>query len=161
MHSFPVIHQAHAYPCSVWRSGGEEIVERIYFSLRPSPTVKVDFLDQRIQDPRQRPVSLLRNRHVQISELRFFNLKTGVGIKTFLGKDTGSYQKIAEFNKQEPLYRSLSGIDLIKKIAEMRNERIDFTMRNYGLNSMIYHCILRMNDSTISVYEEPIQFCFL
>lgn len=90
-----------------------------------------------------------------------FNLKNGVGIKTFLGKDTGSYQKIAEFNKQEPLYRSLSGIDLIKKIAEMRNERIDFTMRNYGLNSMIYHCILRMNDSTISVYEEPIQFCFL
>lgn len=84
-----------------------------------------------------------------------FNLKTGVGIKTFLGKDTGSYQKIAEFNKQEPLYRSLSGIDLIKKIAEMRNERINFTMRNYGLNSMIYHCILRMNDSTISVYEEP------
>lgn len=84
-----------------------------------------------------------------------FNFKTGVGIKTFLDKENGSFQKIAEFNKQAPLYKNLSGIDLIKRIAELRNERIDFTVRNYGLKSMIYHCILRGENGQISVFEEP------
>jgi hypothetical protein len=84
-----------------------------------------------------------------------FNLTTGVGIKTFLGRPQGSYQKIAEFNKQEPLYRDLTGIDLVKKIASLRNDRIDFTIRNYGLKSMIYHCILRYENQEIRVYEEP------
>lgn len=84
-----------------------------------------------------------------------FDFKTGVGIKTFLDKKGGSYQKIAEFNKQAPLYRALTGEDLIRKIAQLRNDRIDFTVRNYGLKAMIYHCILRNDDGSISVYEEP------
>lgn len=84
-----------------------------------------------------------------------FNFETGIGIKTFLHQDGGSYQKIAEFNKQAPLYRDLSGLDLIRKIAQLRNDRIDFTMRNYGLKSMIYHCILRDNDGFVKIYEEP------
>lgn len=84
-----------------------------------------------------------------------FDYKTGVGIKTFLDRSGGSYQKIAEFNKQAPLYRDLSGLDLILKIAELRNERIDFTMRNYGLKNMIYHCILRDESGRIKVFEEP------
>ena len=84
-----------------------------------------------------------------------FDFRTGIGIKTFLDRVGGSYQKIAEFNKQAPLYRSLSGRDLIVKIAELRNERIDFTMRNYGLKNMIYHCILRDEGGKIKVFEEP------
>ncbi len=84
-----------------------------------------------------------------------FGLTTGVGIKTFLERDGGSYQKIAEFNKQAPLYRSLSGDKLIHKIAELRNERIDFTMRNYGLKRMIYHCILRSENGDLKIFEEP------
>lgn len=78
--------------------------------------------------------------------------KTGVGIKTFL--DTTANQKIAEFNKQLPLYKNLSGLELIKAISFFRNERIDITMRTYGLSSMIYHCIIR-GKGHLKLYEEP------
>lgn len=78
--------------------------------------------------------------------------KTGVGIKTFL--DTTPNQKIAEFNKQLPLYKNLEGVDLVKTIASFRNERIDITMRTYGLSSMIYHCIIR-GKGCIKLFEEP------
>lgn len=84
-----------------------------------------------------------------------FDLKVGVGIKTFLYKASGSYQKIAEFNRQQPLFRGLTGIDLVKKIASLRNERIATTIRTYGLKSMIYHCITRQENGTIEISEEP------
>lgn len=85
-----------------------------------------------------------------------YNLDTGVGIKTFLDRPGGSFQKIAEFNKQEPLYKSLSGLDLIKEIAKLRNDRIESTLRIYGLKHFIYHCILRNEDGYISIFEEPL-----
>lgn len=84
-----------------------------------------------------------------------YNFKTGVGIKTFLKKTSGSYQKIAEFDKQISLYQGKKGIELVNIIASLRNERIDFTMRNYGLKDMIYHCILRDSNGQIDVFEEP------
>ncbi len=83
-----------------------------------------------------------------------YNLTVGVGIKTFLDRVSGSFQKIAEFNKQTSLYSGLTGKSLACKIAELRNERIAFTKRLYGLKKMIYHCILRSEDGTISVFEE-------
>lgn len=64
----------------------------------------------------------------------------GIGIKTWMG---GNLQKIAEFNKARPLYRHLNGLEKAKKIAQLRNERIDVTMRAYGLKTMIYHVIIR------------------
>lgn len=85
-----------------------------------------------------------------------FKCETGVGIKTFLYKPTGQFQKIAEFNKQASLYKELKGLDLIKKISELRNERIQFTMRNYGLKNMIYHCITRGEDGILRIFEEPL-----
>lgn len=84
-----------------------------------------------------------------------YDFKTGIGIKTFLKKAFGSYQKIAEFDKQIPLYQGKKGIDLVNIISSLRNDRIDFTMRNYGLNAMIYHCILRDSNGQIDVFEEP------
>ena len=78
--------------------------------------------------------------------------KTGVGIKTFLA-DTKN-QKIAEFNRQRPLYAGLNGVDLALAISSLRNERIDTTMRLYGLNEMIYHCVVR-DIGKIEIYEEP------
>lgn len=84
-----------------------------------------------------------------------FSARIGVGIKTFLYKPSGSFQKIAEFNKQQPLFKGLSGIELIKKISSLRNERINTTIRTYGLSSMIYHCITRKQDGTIDIFEEP------
>lgn len=84
-----------------------------------------------------------------------YDFKTGIGIKTFLKKASGSYQKIAEFDKQIPLYQDKKGIDLVNVISSLRNDRIDFTMRNYGLKAMIYHCILRDSNGQIDVFEEP------
>ena len=64
----------------------------------------------------------------------------GIGIKTWVD----SYnQKIAEFNRDRPLYTNLSIYEKIKKIAELRNERISFTMRTQALKEMFYHCIIR------------------
>lgn len=76
--------------------------------------------------------------------------KVGVGIKTFVAT---SNQKIAEFNGLRPSYAHLHGIELAKAIAGFRNNRIDVTMRSYGLSDMIYHYTVR-EPGTIKVFEE-------
>ena len=62
-------------------------------------------------------------------------------------------QKVAEFNSQQSLYVSLVGVDKIKKVAELRNNRLEFTKRAYGLKDLIYHCIVRNKDG-FYLYEE-------
>jgi hypothetical protein len=74
----------------------------------------------------------------------------GVGIKTFVNSNGKSLQKVAEFNKDNIKFRGLSPIDLINKVADLRNERIETTMRIYGLNSMIYHCIVREEEKIMT-----------
>lgn len=69
----------------------------------------------------------------------------GVGIKTWV-KGTNR-QKVAEFDKAKSSYEGLSGLDLAKRIAELRNERIETTMGQFGLKQMLYHCILRFEGS--------------
>lgn len=77
----------------------------------------------------------------------------GVGIKTFTEGNKKTWQKIAEFNKARKAYAGLNGIDKIKKIAELRNERIKSTISTYGMEKMIYHCVVR-NNSGFHFYEE-------
>lgn len=79
--------------------------------------------------------------------------KVGIGIKTWVGN---SQQKIAEFNKARPEYAHLTGIDKVKKIAELRNERIELTMRIHGLTHMIYHVTVR-EEGKIKIYECPLE----
>jgi len=69
----------------------------------------------------------------------------GVGIKTFVetGIKKAQPQKIAEFNKDSSSFFALSDEDLVKKVSELRNKRLEFTKRNYGVSSLIYHCITR------------------
>lgn len=78
----------------------------------------------------------------------------GIGIKTFTEGNKRTWQKIAEFNKTRKTYADLDGIDKIKKISELRNERIDSTISTYGLKKMIYHCVIR-NKTGFHFYEEP------
>jgi len=52
-------------------------------------------------------------------------------------------QKIAEFNRQRSSYSSATPIDLINRIATLRNERVLVTKKMFGLNELIYHCIIR------------------
>ena len=58
----------------------------------------------------------------------------GIGLKTWMGNDD---QKVAEFGKLKKNYSGLTGIDLVKTIAEYRNERIRVTMKLHGIREMI------------------------
>lgn len=65
----------------------------------------------------------------------------GIGLKTWMGNDD---QKVAEFGKLKKNYTDLKGIELVKKIAEYRNERIRVTMNMHGIKEMIYHVVKRV-----------------
>ena len=80
--------------------------------------------------------------------------KVGFGIKTFLEGNGKTLQKVAEFNSDHLMFGSLPPDQKIKKIAELRNERLETTKRIFGLNDLIYHCITR-KVGKILVYETP------
>ena len=81
----------------------------------------------------------------------------GVGIKTFLEGNKKTYQKIEEFNNQHSLYEKLEPLEKIKKISQLRNLRLEFTMKTYKIKEMIFHCIVR-NKSGFHFYEESMDF---
>lgn len=64
----------------------------------------------------------------------------GIGIKTWVNSNL---QKIAEFNKQKESYAQLPDEEMIYRIADLRNDRIAFTLRSQGINEMVYHCTIR------------------
>jgi hypothetical protein len=80
----------------------------------------------------------------------------GIGVKTFLYKNGKSYEKIAEFNRELDLFKGLDTEGKIQKVAELRNERIDFAKRTYNLSGMLYHCVARTSGK-ILIYETPMQ----
>ena len=78
--------------------------------------------------------------------------KIGVGIKTFLHKNGKSFEKVAEFNRELDIFKGLDSDQKIIKVAELRNQRIEFARRAYGLEDMIYHCVTR-SKGKIHVFE--------
>lgn len=74
----------------------------------------------------------------------------GIGIKTFLHKTKN--QKIAEFNEFAKELRNKEPKEQVMLISKLRNERIEFTKRNYSINKMIYHLVTRDN-SKFYVFE--------
>lgn len=75
----------------------------------------------------------------------------GIGLKTYRYKNS-QLEKVAEFNKNNSLYSSLSAKDLVHYVAESRNERIETTSQLYELGSSLYHCVARKKDTFI-LYE--------
>lgn len=73
----------------------------------------------------------------------------GIGLKTWVGRDD---QKVAEFGRLRPEYQNLSGIELITKISEYRNERIRITKNLHGIAEMIYHVVKRIPNG-MQIYE--------
>ncbi len=67
----------------------------------------------------------------------------GIGIKTFLANNNNTMQKVAEFNRDASMIRNKDDEIIVRIISNLRNERILSTMRIYGLDTMIYHCIVR------------------
>ncbi len=79
--------------------------------------------------------------------------KLGIGLKTFLAGNNKTFQKIAEFNSDRNLYAHLEAKQLIKKVSELRNARIDFTESTHELDKSIYHCVLR-ESGQFKIFEE-------
>jgi len=75
----------------------------------------------------------------------------GIGIKTFAGQGA---QKIAEFNKDILTFKNLQPLEKAKRIAELRNKRIEFAKRNYALDEVKYHCVTREKGKML-ICEEP------
>lgn len=69
--------------------------------------------------------------------------RVGIGLKTFLHSNSNTFQKVAEFNAISGLLRDKPDEETIQIIAEARNTRIQTTIAQYGLDSMIYHCVTR------------------
>lgn len=78
----------------------------------------------------------------------------GIGLKTWVGRDD---QKVAEFGRLRPTYENLSGLELVKRISEYRNERIRVTKNLHGLNEMIYHVVKRIPHG-MQIYESAFDF---
>lgn len=76
-----------------------------------------------------------------------------IWLKTFLVWNNNSLQKVAEFNKDKVSYSSLSPEWMIRKISELRNERINFTKRAHAIDDAIYHCVVR-DEWKFMIYEE-------
>jgi NgoFVII restriction endonuclease. len=70
--------------------------------------------------------------------------RDGIGIKTFLAPNgRATFQKIAEFNRDSVKFRDCQDEEMVKLIAELRNERINYTKRTYGIDNTYYHCLMR------------------
>lgn len=78
----------------------------------------------------------------------------GIGLKTWTGRDD---QKIAEFGKLRYEYSSLEGEELVKLIANYRNERIRVSMNIHGLKKRIYHIVKRIKGK-LQIYEIPMDY---
>lgn len=80
----------------------------------------------------------------------------GIGIKTFLAGNNKTMQKIAEFNKDAEKIRNKRAESIVKIISNLRNERILTTMRIYGIETMVYHCVVR-EVNQIKICEMPME----
>lgn len=76
----------------------------------------------------------------------------GIGLKTFIVQNKTSREKISEFNIHSKELREYNTDNLLTKLAELRNKRISFANRTYGISNGIYHCLARQREK-IKIFE--------
>ena len=76
----------------------------------------------------------------------------GIGLKTFTERGKYASEKIAEFNSFSKELRNLNNEKLVLRLTELRNERIEFANRTYGIEKAIYHCIAR-KEKILKIFE--------
>lgn len=74
--------------------------------------------------------------------------RIGIGLKTWIHSRDKTFQKVAEFNKValtdiRPLIDKGTPLDVVKKVASLRNKRIELDQRTYKTTHTIYHNITR------------------
>lgn len=77
----------------------------------------------------------------------------GVGNKTFLHGSGNTLQKVAEFNRDRSLYDHLAPKEKIKKIAELRNKRLQFCIDTHDITELVYHCVTRDTQGVVRLYN--------
>ena len=85
--------------------------------------------------------------------------RVGIGLKTWIHTNDRTYQKVAEFNKLAPevltpLMEKGTPEEVVRKVAELRNDRIMLDKRLYRTNHDIYHFITR-DDDVMNIVETP------
>lgn len=85
------------------------------------------------------------------------NDRIGIGLKTWIHTKDKTYQKVAEFNKLapeviSPLIKEGTSEEVIRKVSELRNERIMLDKRLYKTNRDVYHYITR-DDDVMNIIE--------
>ena len=81
----------------------------------------------------------------------------GIGLKTFLKNNDKTLQKVAEFNKDRYLYENKTTDEMIKIIARLRNERIQFAEKLSNVEKSYYHCITR-EKNRFHIHEELMDY---
>lgn len=79
---------------------------------------------------------------------------SGFGLKTFLRRSEEQYEKVAEFNRASSEFRKLKPEQQVQEIIRLRNERINTTKTIYGVEQMLYHCVVR-ETGRMYVVETP------
>lgn len=80
--------------------------------------------------------------------------RIGIGLKTWTGQDD---QKVAEFGRLRHTFAGLTDMDLVRKIAEYRNERIRVTKNLNGIDTMIYHIVKRIPNA-MQILEHSFEY---
>lgn len=80
----------------------------------------------------------------------------GVGLKTFTGSNA-SFQKVAEFNKASKNFRNLENKEKIIEVCKLRNERLHFAKAVSEVDSLKYHCLIRI-EGEFRIYEEEMNY---
>jgi DNA-directed RNA polymerase subunit L len=80
----------------------------------------------------------------------------GINIKTFVYRPIAR-EKIAEFNAHHAQFTELLDKERIIRIAQLRNQRLQFVQENYQLSKLLYHCVVR-NQNQIEINEYQINF---
>ena len=85
--------------------------------------------------------------------------RVGIGLKTWIHTKDYTYQKVAEFNKLAPivitpLIENGTPEQVIRKVSELRNERIMLDKRLYRTMKDVYHFITR-DDDVMNIIETP------
>ena len=83
----------------------------------------------------------------------------GFWIKTFGTKRFSSTEKIAEFDKKSPDLKLLekSPLKLANRLAELKNERMQFALNIHEINKIIYHLVVRQ-ENCVLLLEQPMDF---
>lgn len=84
--------------------------------------------------------------------------RMGIGLKTFISGNGKTFQKVAEFNSESNLIRSLTNEEeIVHKIAELRNKRIEITQNATNTNQSLYHIVTRERGK-MNVVESVMDF---